>query len=188
MRKVFAPLILILSLFIGVPVFAGGSDGGGGVNTQSFRWTTDEATTTSAEWEDVPGLWGLHVFLDPAFGDPSVSAQVSLVLDRGGVPVDIRIIGGRSAIDPKTRRPFIVEGKTLRPGPVSLGRGWPLAGAEAFSFTFVRAAIPPTNLALLSVQWRSPTGAPITMLKGTVTVLSDPAPPPPPILSASSSP
>jgi hypothetical protein len=166
MRKLaFAGGAAALALLVAaVPVLAGGGQRGGRIDRQTFVWTNDEASTSSTEWEDMPGLDGLsppNCFT----GSNAVTAQASLNLDRGGAPADVRV--GMQALS------LVDQRKPMRPGAVSLEGGSPLDGPEAFSFTFVHPNPPSVHGTVFHVQWRSPSGAEITMRKGTLTVLWD---------------
>ncbi|HEX2031649.1 MAG TPA: hypothetical protein VHL78_09650, partial [Actinomycetota bacterium] len=88
MRKLLAAAVLAAVALTG-PVLAGGAQREGRIDTQTFAWTTDEAATSSTEWEDVPGLSDLSPS-NCFTGSRRVSALASLSLE-GSAPVAIRV-------------------------------------------------------------------------------------------------
>jgi hypothetical protein len=111
--------------------------------------TLRDATTSSTAWRNVPGLARI---------DACTIRQVSatLTVTVVGAPVLFRMI-----IDTP-------EGP-MGPGPA---RFVP-QGRETFSATFARATFPfeDDDTHSFSVQWRSPTGQPVTLKHGIVNLL-----------------
>lgn len=162
MRKLLALAVLAAVALTG-PVLAGGAQRQGRIDTQTFIWTNDEATTSSTEWEDVPGL----AELSPSncfTGSNRVSALASLWLEGSG-PVGIRVA---------TRGATLIgeEPTLMKPGAVTADLS-PVGERAALSFNFVHGNPPSSHGTTYSVQWRSPSGSPVTMHKGTLNVIWD---------------
>lgn len=157
MRKV---LLGVALLSIAAPVLAGtdGGSGGGGVDRQSFAWTTREQTTTSTDWVQVEGL----VAYSGCFRESrAATAAVSLQLESlGPVLVRARAVGITSGGD---------NGAVMHPGGVTFTP----EGKDSFSFTFVRRRTPAAHGTAYVVDWRSPTGVEATLTKGSLHVLWD---------------
>jgi hypothetical protein len=122
---------------------------GGTLDRQAGRWTTTPATTSSAAWRDVPRLFVTRCTLR------QVTAMVSVTV-RGG-PVLFRVV---------------IDGVPEAPMKPGLARFVP-DGLESFSFTFVGNTAPfeADDTHKFNVQWRSPTGAPITLERGVLNLL-----------------
>ena len=117
----------------------------------SFVWTTSPHDTSDTGWQDVGGLNNLYLCARNAF-----SAQVSVTVS--GAPVDVRVL--------------VDDTKPIRPGAVHFD---PSAGTTSFSYTFAWAFFPAGGHGL-DVQWRSPTGQPAHLSKGTIVATFEQAP------------
>ena len=111
------------------------------------------ATTSSTAWVTVPGL---------GFSDgPSITARSGLAATLSvtvhGAPVQYRII--LEVVDKGFRQ------VSMTPQSVSFD---PRTGTESFSYTFVRAL--GRGGYTVNFFWRSPTGAPVTMIGGTIVL------------------
>ena len=157
MRKVLFGVAL---LSLATPVLAGTDrgTGGGGVDRQSFAWTTRARTTTSTEWEAIDNL----VAYSGCFRQSrAATAAVSLQLESlGPVLVRVRSVGLTAGPD---------SGTIMRPGGVSFTP----EGRDSFSYTFVLRRTPEAHGTAYFVEWRSPTGLEATMSKGSLHVLWD---------------
>ena len=150
MRKSLIVLAVLLVLVaVPVAVLAAGGVLSSDVNRQKARWTTTSVSTSSMEWRNVPGLSRLT-----ADTIDEVSATLSVTVQ--GAPVRFRVV-----IDTP-------EGP-MRPGPVRFAP----SGVESFSFTFVRNTVPfeGDDTHVFTVQWRSPSGAKVTLLQGVLNLV-----------------
>ncbi len=68
--RTFAALVVFVAVALTGPVLAGGAQREGRIDTQTFIWTNEEATTSSMSWKDVPGL----SFLSRATASPGATA------------------------------------------------------------------------------------------------------------------
>jgi hypothetical protein len=120
------------------------------VNCSDAVSRTTSVSTSSTTWEDVPGLVVDPVAIFPISID--VSASVS------GAPVRFRVlstnIGNQTFVsDPGATR--------FDPGP---------KGANAFSYRWVeRNDVAAAHANHLVLQWRSPSGAEVSLLRGVLT-------------------
>jgi hypothetical protein len=143
-----ATCIVLAALVLGGALIAQAADIGGGkgrLNRQSFKWTTTPASTDSAEFSDVPGLRDLLLC-----GSGPISANVSLQLEGDA---EIRVVAEQQGS----------ESTILRPGPVPFASG-------TGSFTFVHQRRGAYDLEF-DVEWRSVTGRPVTISKGSMEML-----------------
>jgi hypothetical protein len=124
-------------------------DNGSPVDHQRAKASDARATTSSTEWRDLPGLGNMLIC---ARG--RVSAIVSV--DVTGAPVALRV-----SLD---------AGPTLRPAFANFD---PSTHSTSFSFTYTAVVGPFEGLDdhSFDVQWRSPTGAPVTFRHGDVDLL-----------------
>jgi hypothetical protein len=122
---------------------------GGELERQSARWTTTPATTSSTAWRNVPGLALTRCTLH------QVTAMVSVTVT--GAPVLFRAV-----IDGVPEAP-------MRPG---MARFVP-NGGESFSYNFVGRTAPfeADDTHRFNIQWRSPSGAPVTLQRGVLNLL-----------------
>ena len=122
---------------------------GGTLDRQTARWTTTNVTTSSRDWRNVTGLGRTRCTLN------QVTAILSATVEGG--PVRFRVI-----IDGVPEAP-------MRPG---VARFVP-NGVESFSYTFVGNTGPfeADDTHRFNVQWRSPSGARLTLREGALTLL-----------------
>ncbi len=120
---------------------------GSALDRQAAKWSTTDATTASKSWRDVPGLFRTRCTLN------QVTATLSATV-RGG-PVRFRIL--------------IDDAAPMKPG----GARFVPNGTESFSFVFVGHTGPfeANDNHGFSVQWRSPSGVPVTMINGALNLL-----------------
>lgn len=150
MRKSIV-LVAVVALLAAGPafVFAAGARVASSLDRHVARWTTTDASTSSAAWRNVPGLSRVSACTLRA-----VSANLSVTVE--GAPVRFRVV-----IDTP-------EGP-MRPGPARFVPN----GRESFSYTFVRATFPFENddTHSFSVQWQSPSGGLVTLTQGVLDLL-----------------
>jgi len=117
------------------------------LDRQAAKWRTTDVTTASKRWRDVPGLFRTRCTLN------QVTAMFSATV-RGG-PVRFRVL--------------IDDGASMKPG---VARFVP-DGTESFAYTFVGNTGPfeANDNHRFSVQWRSPSGATVTMPNGALNLL-----------------
>lgn len=147
MRRI--PITIVVALvasLVTLAAIASAGQGGSGLDEQDWKWRTKKASTSSTAWRRVPGLRNLAVCVADG-----LSATVSAELR--GAPVEVRV-----------HRDGLPTG-LLRPGKV---RFQPFGGSNTFSFTFVGGA--QNGIQLIDVEWRSPTGNPVTLSKGVLNV------------------
>jgi hypothetical protein len=147
MRKplvIIGSLVLLGALPAGVVAASGVFESA--LDRQAARWTTTSATTSSTNWRNVPRLSLTRCTLN------QVTATVSVTV-RGG-PVLFRVI-----IDAVPEAP-------MRPGPARFVPD----GSESFSYSFVgrTASFEADDTHRFNVQWRSPTGASVTLQRGVL--------------------
>jgi hypothetical protein len=152
MRKPMVALIALGLVATGTWVAMAGTTGGRTpVDCIDTVWRTSSVTTSSTSWSAVPGLEANPVAIFPI--TINVSALVS------GAPVRFRILSTN------------VGGQTFvsNPGPTRFEPG--ATGPDSFSFQWVErnnVAAPHANS--LRLQWRSATGATVTLLGGDMVV------------------
>jgi hypothetical protein len=122
---------------------------GGALDRQRAMWTTSDAMTSSTAWRNVPGLGITRCTLN------QVTATLSTTV--GGGPVQFRVI---------------IDGVPEAPMKPGVARFVP-NGIESFSYTFVGNTGPfeADDTHRFNVQWRSPSGAALTMRRGAVNLL-----------------
>jgi hypothetical protein len=150
MRKLFVVLGgLVLLAAIPAVVLAASGVFGSALDRQSARWTTTSATTSSTAWRNVPRLSLTRCT------DNQVTAMISVTVR--GAPVAFR-----GVIDGVPEAP-------MRPGSARFVPD----GTESFSYSFVArtAAFEADDTHRFDVQWRSPTGAPVTLRRGALNLL-----------------
>jgi hypothetical protein len=141
--------VVLAAVTVPVAVWAAGARLASAVERQAAKWTTSNASTSSSAWRNVPGLRRLTIC-----SVREVSAALSVTVR--GAPVRFRVV-----ID--------TPEAPMRPGAVRFVPD----GTESFSFTFVRRTLPfeADDTHTFSVQWRSPTGLPVTLTGGALNVL-----------------
>jgi hypothetical protein len=122
---------------------------GGALDRQRAKWTTTQASTSSRAWKNVPGLAMTRCTLN------QVTATLSVTVS--GAPIRFRVI---------------VDGVPEAPLKPSSARFVP-EGPESFSYTFVGRTAPfeADDTHRFNVQWRSPSGARVTMQQGVLNLL-----------------
>ena len=149
-RKVFAA-VGVAALAVAVPfaVFAATGREDGDLDRQTAKWRTTDVTTSSMEWRNVPGLSRTRCTRD------QVTAMVSVTVEGG--PVRFRVIP-----DGIPEAPFKPTSARFVPSDV-----------ESFTFTFVGNTLPfeADDTHSFNVQWRSPTGVPVTLVNGVLNLL-----------------
>jgi hypothetical protein len=120
----------------------------GKLDRQRAKFRTDSITTSSTTWQDVPVLSVNICSLN------EVSATLSVNLS--GARAGFRIVGE--------------QGNVAEPGAIAF---IPSGGVESFSYTFVTSTgtFEADDRHTLTVQWRSSTGAPVTLGRGDLNVL-----------------
>src|SRR5262249_3253146 len=119
-------------------------------NLQSGRrtrhWTTKLTETSSTRFRPLPGLSDLHFCA-------ANQALAELNVKLAGAPVGFRIEVDRSG--------------PMRPGPV---RFTPDRRHDSFSLAFIQRLPKPSRVSghTISVEWRSPTGAPAELRHGSL--------------------
>jgi hypothetical protein len=147
--------ILVLAGLVGaavaVPlaVFAASGDTSGDLDRQTARWRTTPLTTSSTEWENVPGLSRTRCMRN------QVTVMLSVTLEGG--PAAFRIV------------PDGVPEAPLEPG---FARFVP-SGVETFSAMFVEDTVPfeADDTHRFDVQWRSPDAVPVSLRRGVLNLL-----------------
>ncbi|MGH3024447.1 MAG: hypothetical protein ACRDNI_12385 [Gaiellaceae bacterium] len=151
MRKplVIAGVVLVLGAVVPVVVLAAAVGTSSNLDRQIATSVGADATTSSTRWRNVPGLARIS-----ACTIRQVTATLSVTL--AGAPALFRVI-----IDTP-------EGP-MRPGNARFVPN----GRESFSYTFVRRTIPfeDDDTHSFSVQWRSPSGQPVTLTSGVVNLI-----------------
>jgi hypothetical protein len=140
-----------LALLAAVPaaVLAASGVFGSALDRQAASWTTAPVTTSSTTWRDVPRLSLSRCTVN------QVTATVSVTVR--GAPVLFRVV---------------VDGVPEAPMQPGSARFVP-DGSESFSFTFVGRTAPfeADDTHRFNVQWRSPTGATVTLRRGALNLL-----------------
>ena len=149
-RRVLAVLaVLAAAALVPLAVLAATGTLGGDLDQQTAKWTTSNETTSSMNWRDVPGLGRTACTVD------QVTAILSVTV-KGG-PVRFRLVA-----DDVPEAPFLPGSARFVP-----------TGTESFSYTFVGNTAPfeADDSHRFNVQWRSPSGDPIDLENGALTLL-----------------
>jgi hypothetical protein len=152
-RNLFVAMVALGLVAVGArAVFAGTTTGRTPVDCIDTVWRTSTVSTSSTTWHAVPGLEADPTAIFPITVD--VSALVS------GAPARFRILSTN------------VGDQTIvsNPGPTRFDPG--SSGPNSFSYQWVErddVASPHANL--IRLQWRSQSGAPVSMLRGDMAVL-----------------
>jgi len=147
-RKWVVLLVVITAVAIPVAVWAAVANRyDGNVDRQRARYRTTSLTTSSAAWHSIP------MFNVTICAINEVSATISVNLT--GARARFRVVGE--------------QGNVIRPGPAEFAP----RGTESFSYTFVTSVgtFEADDRHSLTVQWRSPTGSPVTLTRGDFNVL-----------------
>lgn len=141
----------VMLLLAAVPVVVLAANGifTGALERQAARWTTTSVTTSSTTWRNVSGLSLTRCTLN------QVTAILSVTVSGG--PVGFRVI-----IDGVPEAP-------MRPGSARFVPD----GPESFSYTFVARTAPfeADDTHQFTVQWRSPSGVPVRLVRGDLDLL-----------------
>ena len=122
------------------------------VNCMDATWQKTSVSTSSMDWTDVPGLQANPTEVFPMLVD--VSATVS------GAPAGFRVVS--TNVGEQTR--------ISNPGATQFDPG--ANGPNAFSYQWVKKGDSGAPHAiLLQLQWRSPSGDEVTLLRGDMAVL-----------------
>jgi hypothetical protein len=147
----FLVLIGVGAIAVATPlaVLAASARFSGAAERQSARWTARGVSTSSTAWRDVPGLALTRCTLN------QVTLMLSVTVEGG--PVRFRAI-----IDDVPEAPMKPTVAQFRP-----------QGTESFAYTFVGNTGPfeANDNHLFNVQWRSPSGAQVTMHQGAINLL-----------------
>jgi hypothetical protein len=148
------PLVIasaaVALIAIPAAVIAASGTFGGALDRQAARWTTTAVTTSSTDWRNVPRLRITRCTRN------QVTAMLSVTVT-GDAPVMFRAI-----IDGVPEAP-------MRPGPARFVPD----GTESFSFDFVGRTAPfeADDTHSFNIQWRSPSGAAVTLERAVLNVL-----------------
>jgi hypothetical protein len=145
-------LLGVLLLFVATPVAvlaAANHNFNGAAERQSAKWTVGMATTSSSSWRNVPGLSITRCTLH------EVSETVTLTLSGGPVRF-------RGVIDGVPEAP-------MKPGAVRFVPH----GTESVTYMLVANTGPfeANDTHRFDLQWRSPSGAPVTLHAGAVNLV-----------------
>jgi hypothetical protein len=145
---VFVSVLLLLAA-VPMAVLAATGTFNGALERQSARWTTTVATTSGNAWSNVPGLSLMRCTRG------QVTAMLSVTVS--GAPVRFRAL-----IDGVAEAP-------MRPGSARFVPN----GLESFAFSFVANTGPfeADDTHRFDIQWRSQTGAPVTLRRGALNLL-----------------
>jgi hypothetical protein len=122
------------------------------VKCMDSLWQTTAQSTSSTEWANVPGFSDHPVAIFPIA--INVSALVS------GAPVEFRILSTN------------VGGQTFvsNPGPTRFVPGH--GGPDSFAYQWIeRDQVAATHSNFLRLQWRSPSGTAVQLMRGDMSVL-----------------
>ncbi len=141
--------VVVLLAATPVAVLAARGVFGGELERQSAVWTTTAATASGTAWRNVPGLALTRC------SDNQVTAMVSVTVS--GAPVLFRVV---------------IDGVPEAPMQPGSARFVPSAN-ESFTFTFVGRVAPfeADDTHKYNVQWRSGSGAPVTLHRGVLNLL-----------------
>jgi hypothetical protein len=152
MRKLIVG-VTTLALVVGAG-WAGMAATAGGrtpVRCMDTAWRTTPVSTSSTDWTTVPGLTRAPVAIFPI--DITVAATVS------GAPAQFRVLSTNEG-----EQTFVST-----PGPTRFDPG---AGESSFAYQWIeRHATGAAHSISLRLQWRSPSGNPVHMLRGDMSVL-----------------
>ncbi len=156
MRK-WATAVAIAALAALVPVVVLADRGASDLDRQKFRSKKRASTTSSTAWRNVPGLSGRRGIKVCAPNRSEVSATLSVVT-RGAPALFRMVLDGvpENLVDPGVVRFTTPGGRTT-----------------SFSFTFAEKVFDfeANSNHSLDVQWRSPSGGRVRLLRGLVNAL-----------------
>jgi hypothetical protein len=149
MRKRFIVLALVLvAAATPLAVLAATGHFSSRLDLQRFKFRTTSVSTSSTAWHNVPGLDDIHIC-----SDHEVSATLSVNLRGAAARFRVRID----------------QAASMKPGSARFVPN----GEESFSYTFAGPTGPfeANDNHVVDVQWRSPTGQPVTLVLGGVNLL-----------------
>jgi hypothetical protein len=146
MRRILI-IIAAVAVAVGIPTAVLAATGGNSssLDQQASKFTDTTVTTSSKTFRAIPGLSGLNIC-----ALHQVTATLGVELNGAPAGFQIRVDGGG----------------TMQPGAL---RFVPAGPHDSFSFTFIGNAAPfeANDHHEYDVEWRSPTGAPVTLERGT---------------------
>jgi hypothetical protein len=149
--RFIAVLAMVVVFAIGIPLAVRAASGtfSSALDLQASNWTTTSVSTSSTAWQTIAALSGSVIC-----SEGEVSATVSLQMD--GAPIGLRV--------------NVDNGPDMVPGAIRFVQA---GSQDSVSFTFVINTGPFENNDNheFRVQWRSPTGATTTIIKGTLNLL-----------------
>jgi hypothetical protein len=128
----------------------------GNLDRQAAAWRSTPVSTSSSSWRTL----GRLSFVSTASGSRTLCARnglsVSLAVSLKGAPVRFRVL--------------MDGGPVLGPGSAQFSAG---AVERSFAYTFVghTGTFEGSDLHALEVQWRSPSGRPVTLTNGVANAL-----------------
>lgn len=142
-------VVVVLVAAVPLAVLAATGTFSGSLERQAARWSTTDRSTSSTEWRNVRGLSLTRCTVD------QVTAMLAVTV-KGG-PVLFRLV---------------TDGVPEAPMKPGFARFVP-SGNESFSTTFVGNTAPfeADDTHRFDVQWRSPSGATITLDRGVLNIL-----------------
>jgi hypothetical protein len=145
---IFLAMLVVLAA-VPVAVLAASGTFNGALERQSARWRTSSATTSSTAWRNVPGLSLTRCTRG------QVTAMLSATVS--GAPVRFR-----GVIDGVPEAPMMPGSARFAP-----------SGSESFAYTFVANTGPfeADDTHRFDIQWRSPSGAGVTLHSGALNLL-----------------
>jgi hypothetical protein len=145
---VFLAVLLLLAA-VPVAVLAATGTFNGELQRQSARWRNSPTTTSSTAWRNVPALTLTRCTRG------QVTAMLSVTVS--GAPVRFR-----GVIDGVPEAPMMPGSARFVP-----------TGAESFAYSFVANTGPfeADDTHRFDIQWRSPSGAPVTLHNGALNLL-----------------
>ena len=153
MRKLIV-VVTSMALVVGVAwaVMAETAGGRTPLKCMDTVWRTDPVSTSSNQWAKVPGFARRPSAIFP------IAINVSAVVS--GAPVEFRIlstnIGGQTFVSKPGKTRFV-------PGT---------DGPNSFAYQWIeRDAVSAPHVNFLRLQWRSPSGDPVQLLRGDMSVL-----------------
>jgi hypothetical protein len=136
---------------VGWAAFAGTGGGMTPVNCMDTTWQTNEVTTSSRTFEKVPG------FADSPESIFPISIDVSALVS--GAPVEFRVLSTNVGAQTSVSQPGVTRFVPAGGNP------------DAFSYQWIEpnqsAAV---HVDMLRLQWRSPSGGAVHLLRGDMAV------------------
>lgn len=146
MRKLLIVVsALALALGVSTAVLAVSGSASSSLDLQASKFTTTTQTTSSTTFRAINGLSGISIC-----ALNQVTADLSVEINNAPATFQIRFDGG----------------PTMLPGTVRFN---PTNPHDSFSFTYLQnvTTFEGSDLHAFDVEWRSPTGQPVTLERGT---------------------